>query len=347
MRTLNTSAHPDAARYRKWLVFATISLIAVAVLWHWNGLIASVAELHKTLHVSLSQHIKAVAKDADTYGLGLMVMSFSYGIFHAVGPGHGKAVIATYLGTHQTSAVKGVAISLATALMQSLVAIMLVVTIAKVLEFSFADLARFGSNLELVSYSLVAMLGLLLAVTAARRFLALKRSTIAPHQHDAKQTHGQHAHDHSHSHEHPSRDHDHGHGSCCSCQHSYVPEADESRLHTLAIVFSIGLRPCSGAILVLVYAHLVGVFHYGIAATFAMGLGTGISVSAIAIASQYARRWLENILTQGSNRAVQLLDYAYVNLAFRFAGGAILFLLGWGLLQYTLDAGPAHLYLHP
>ena len=47
----------------------------------------------------------------------------------------------------------------------------------------------------------------------------------------------------------------------------------------MAVVFSVGIRPCTGAILVLVFALTQGLFWAGVAATFAMALGTAITVA--------------------------------------------------------------------
>jgi len=57
----------------------------------------------------------------------------------------------------------------------------------------------------------------------------------------------------------------------------------------LAAVVAVGLRPCSGAILVLVFALAQGLFAIGVASTFAMGLGTAITVALIATLAVAAR----------------------------------------------------------
>ena len=54
---------------------------------------------------------------------------------------------------------------------------------------------------------------------------------------------------------------------------------------------AVGLRPCSGAILVLVFALAQGLFWAGVIATFVMGLGTFITVAAIATVAVGARAW--------------------------------------------------------
>ena len=50
-----------------------------------------------------------------------------------------------------------------------------------------------------------------------------------------------------------------------------------------------GARPCSGAILVLVFAAAQGIFLAGVAATFAMSLGTAVTTGALAIAAVHAK----------------------------------------------------------
>ena len=321
MNHLNAATRaPRLEKLRKLFFFVLVAMLVLAVYWHWNSLISQVIELQRGFHAKLASHINAVAEDTATYGWALIALSFAYGVFHAIGPGHGKAVIATYLGTHRESVAKGIAISMASALLQSIVAIALVSVLAKMLRLRFADIDNYGEDMALVSYVLVMLLGLILSVSAIRRFFHLKRSTKlaqqVAHRRDDPQLVSHHDHDHEHDDDHDHR-HDNAHkADSCGCQHAHVPAADQSWLHTLAVVFSIGIRPCSGAIVVLIYAHLVGVFHYGVASTLFMGLGTGLSVSAIALGSQYARHWL--------------------------AGGAILILMGWGLYQTALRTSLGH-----
>jgi nickel/cobalt exporter len=63
----------------------------------------------------------------------------------------------------------------------------------------------------------------------------------------------------------------------------------------LSAIVAVGLRPCSGAIIVLVFALAQGLFWIGVAATFMMGLGTAITVAGIATLAVGARglagRW--------------------------------------------------------
>jgi nickel/cobalt exporter len=103
------------------------------------------------------------------------------------------------------------------------------------------------------------------------------------HDHaDHGNAHSLHAHgEHDHAHHH----HDHVHDENCGCAHGPDPQILAGRggwRRGLSAVIGVGLRPCSGAILVLVFAMAQGLFWAGVASTFVMGLGTAITVTAIA-----------------------------------------------------------------
>ncbi|MFD2177203.1 nickel/cobalt transporter [Veronia pacifica] len=315
-----------------------------------------VIEWQKTLHVMLAEHISAVSENALEFGGALIALSFGYGVFHAIGPGHGKAVIVTYLGTNKESIGKGIAISLAAAVMQSVIAIILVSALARVLKFKLVDVQNYGNDVALVSYALVILLGAMLIFSSIFRLTKLRQSLKRADSHSQVQSdqhashrhaHGDHSQEHHHhghgdhqSHEHHSHDHDghehhshtshahshHDHGAGCGCSHAHVAEENQSIWQTLVVIMSMGFRPCSGAIVVLIYAHLVGVYSYGVIATLMMGLGTGLSVSLIAIATLYARAWLERIVADsgalGAHSHLSMVNYL------RLFGGLVLLLLG-------------------
>ncbi len=54
-------------------------------------------------------------------------------------------------------------------------------------------------------------------------------------------------------------------------------------------ILAVGVRPCSGAIIVLVFALSQGLFLAGVAATFVMALGTGLTVASLAVLAVSAR----------------------------------------------------------
>ena len=136
-------------------------------------------------------------------------LSFAYGVFHAVGPGHGKAVIASYLVANRETARRGIVLSFASALMQSLVAILIVGISAWVLNATAKTMCKAEGVIEIASYGLIALFGLRLVWTKGRTFIrALQAAQPVPAIAGVP-----HHHDHGHHHHHDAHDHhDHAHG---------------------------------------------------------------------------------------------------------------------------------------
>jgi nickel/cobalt exporter len=252
-------------------------------------LMAKQAEFYRML----SGTIRNARTDGSAVWL-LMGISFAYGVFHAAGPGHGKAVISSYLVANEETWKRGIALSFLSALLQALVAVVLVGIAAALLGATAGTMNRAVWWIEVASYLLIAAMGAQLLWVKGRAFLrelaALRApksvgaaATVAPdHHHGHHQDHGHH-HDHAHHHHDHAHDHDHDDHS----GHSHGPTPDQLAgpggwKRGLAAIFAVGLRPCSGAILVLVFALAQGIFWAGVAATFVMGLGTAITVAAIA-----------------------------------------------------------------
>jgi ABC-type nickel/cobalt efflux system permease component RcnA len=143
--------------------------------------------------------------------------------------------------------------------------------------------------IEIVSYGLIAAMGARLLWVKGRAFLRAWAAMRAPRSVGAAATaahghHRHHGHDHHHDHAH---DHHHAHGHDDHSDHSHGPTPDQLAgpggwTRGLTAIVAVGLRPCSGAILVLVFALAQGIFWAGVAATFVMGLGTAITVATIA-----------------------------------------------------------------
>jgi ABC-type nickel/cobalt efflux system permease component RcnA len=225
----------------------------------------------------------------------LVGVSFVYGIFHAAGPGHGKAVISSYLVANEETWRRGIVLSFASAFLQAAVAVAVVGIAAGLLQATARTMNAAVWWIEVISYGLIALMGARLTFVKGRGFLqALRQSrrgdSEAAHNHD---------HDHccahhhgSHSHGAPEHDHDHHHDEHCGHSHGPAPAelaGPGGWRRGLTAIIAVGLRPCSGAILVLVFALVQGLFWAGIASTFAMGLGTAITVAAIATLAVGAR----------------------------------------------------------
>jgi nickel/cobalt exporter len=249
-------------------------------------ILAKQAEFYRML----SGLIRAAKADGSA-AYTLLGISFLYGVFHAAGPGHGKAVISSYLVANNETWRRGIVLSFASAILQALSAIAIVGVVAALLGATAKAMGNTVRVIEIVSYALILLIGLRLLWVKGSAFLRALRLKEGPHAHD--RTHD-HTHEHGHGHHH-HHDHHHDHGHDASAwSHGHAPEPSElAGAHWLrrglTAIVAVGLRPCSGAIIVLVFALAQGLFWIGVASTFVMGLGTAITVAAIATLAVAAR----------------------------------------------------------
>jgi ABC-type nickel/cobalt efflux system permease component RcnA/ABC-type uncharacterized transport system substrate-binding protein len=254
-------------------------------------------------------------------------LSFLYGIFHAAGPGHGKVVISSYVLANETQLRRGVLLSVLSAMLQSVVAVVFVLIAAGLLGMTSIAMGDAANWIGIASYAMVALLGLWLVL---RKVFGWGHG----HQHEdmASKAHGHlhgheehdhdhHGHDHHHDHDHDHHDHHQAHDHHDHAGHAHIvaPEATTGSLREqLSVVLAVGLRPCSGALVVLVFALSQGLLPAGIAAVFLMGAGTAITVALLATlavtAKGLARRigGVDNPVTAAVVWWVELLGAAAV-----------------------------------
>jgi nickel/cobalt transporter (NicO) family protein len=316
------------------LLAALLGLGAI-LLPETSGLIDGLREAQLAVHGQLTAAVKAVQGDPKA-GLWLMTISFAYGILHAAGPGHGKVVIATYLGAGTASLRRGIALSCAAALAQGLTAIALVIVATSVLEMGFRDTQGSANGFEIASYAMVTALGLWLMIRAIRSVLALTRASAPDVEHHS------HHHGHHHQHQHHVTDQ-----SCEACGHAHGPsradlERDGGWAAMAGVVTSIGLRPCTGAILVLLISEALELRWAGIASALSMAAGTALTVSAMAALTVHARGLAVRLLqgapgqTSGLARHLPLLGQLPM-----LIGGLAIAVLGASLTWAALST-PAH-----
>jgi len=274
---------------------------------------------------ALSSAVTASKTDGKA-AFGLAWLSFLYGIFHAAGPGHGKAVISSYLVADDATMKRGIVLSFAAALAQAISAVTLVGIAALVLGATAKAMNDTVRYLELGAYGVIVLFGISLAWRKGRAFFAALSNRREEH-------HVEHHHDHHH-HDHGHHDHGHGHDHVRDehCGHSHGPEPSELKgkgwlKRGLTAVIAVGLRPCSGAILVLVFALSQGIFAIGVAATFAMAFGTAITVTAIALLAVWGKG-IAIWLTKRPAGSATLLIYG-VEVA------AALMIVAFGALLFT------------
>jgi nickel/cobalt transporter (NicO) family protein len=193
--------------------------------------------------------------------------------------------------------------------------------------------------IEIASYALIALFGLRLVWVKGRTFIRALQAVqpvpaIAgvPHDRHDHDHHHHDAHDHSHDHAHAHHHHEHDHVHDEHCGHSHGPAPSELAGpggwgRGFAAILTVGIRPCSGAILVLVFALAQGLFWAGIAATLLMGLGTAITVAAIAVVAVSAKD-IAARLSAGRDGGGALfmrgIEFAAAGLVLLFGAGLLL-----------------------
>lgn len=273
------------------VVLALLLLSAIVMMIVWQGglqgmsyqLLGWQRDLHRSLTLAITDLSRTPSMATWVSLLGL---SFAYGVFHAAGPGHGKAVLATYLATHGGAVKRALGLSFAASLLQGVTAIVLVVVLVYGLGWVTRQAMGSVAWVEQASFLLVAALGVWLCWRAVKQLRRAYQTAVAP----------------SHSHEHS---HDHSH--CCGGAHHIEPRQALDWRTAVMTVGAIGMRPCTGAVLMVGAASLLGQFEVGVASVVAMSIGTGITVSALALASILARGWAQQRLLKQrySQRSVQ------------------------------------------
>lgn len=329
---------------------------------------------------ALASAMKAMRQDGSKLWL-LIGLSFAYGIFHAAGPGHGKAVISSYMVANEVALKRGIMLSFVSALLQGLTAVVVMMLAYFVLRGTAVSMTDAAWFLEISSYVLVTLFGAWLlwrkAGPAIRRLLGASTAyslsaahaghshaghSQAGHSH-AGHAHALHTHDqddhaahHSHAHGHGAHDHQHhAHGAhdlahdhhhhdhaagevCETCGHSHAPDpallsGDHFDWRTAwSAVAAVGIRPCSGALIVLSFALLNGLWLGGLLSVLAMSIGTAITVSALATLAVTAKNWA--VYFAGDGRMGNRI-HSFVEIG----GAAFIFVVGLLLLSAGLTGG--------
>ena len=262
-------------------------------------------EQSKLTHL-MSAHLTALSSDS-TAIWGLIGLGFAYGVFHAAGPGHGKAVIASYMMANDRALARGIVLSFLAALLQGLVAITLVGVAALIFNATARQMNIVANTLSNLSFAGIAAIGAWLVWRKGRALISAltvyfeRRRAVAggalfvgaPWRAGAVALRSG-----AFRVEAPGSDI----RSEEDCGHLHAPDASTlgegfSWRGALMTVAAAGSRPCSGAILVLVFALAQGAFWAGIAATLAISLGTAITTGVLAFAAVFAKAFSMRLAT--------------------------------------------------
>lgn len=292
----------------------------------WNQIPQWILETQRSLHRQLTEALHAVDEAQTVVTATLLLgLSFLYGIFHAAGPGHGKAIISTYLLTHRESLRRGLLLSVSASFLQGITAILLVATLLLLLGWMTRETLAQVRHLEMASFLLVSLLGTWLILRALRggwrmwnqRGNPSATLAVSP-SHPATPDHPQ-----------PT-----AHPSVCGCGHSHVVSPNSSSAW-LPAVLAVGIRPCTGAVLVLTVSHLLDLWLTGVLAVLAMSAGTAITVAVLALLAVSARDVAGKLVGTSGSSFLQGLG-PFVNLL----GGLIILWIGLTLLLGQLYTPP-------
>ncbi|MFL4471976.1 nickel/cobalt transporter [Tateyamaria armeniaca] len=234
---------------------------------------------------ALAQGLRAVRAGETGAWATLMGLCAAYGFFHAAGPGHGKLVIGGYGAAARVTALRLSVLAIASSLAQALAAILLVAAGALILGWSRTQMTDTADKvLAPASFIAIALVGAWLVVRGARRAFSK-----AAHAVDAD-------------------------GHCETCGHAHGPSVDQAEAVTswrdaAAIIASIAIRPCTGAVFLLILCFALGIPWAGIAGAFVMGLGTASVTVLVALAAVGTRKSaLAGFSGAGAVRAMALIE---------------------------------------
>lgn len=332
--------NPLLKRTGRWLVKGMIiGLLLALTLWlyrQWPQLTYRLIRYQMEFHRELGSLLRASVDLQWSTLLSLLLVSFLYGVFHAAGPGHGKVILSTYLATQPSRLRQAITLSALAALLQALVAIALIGVTGWLLGMSARQAQGWSIWLDRSSFLLVALMGAYLALRAVRQLWPVKKPrpamtirSLRAVRDEEKSGHGPLP---AFTKRHEQAD--------CGCGHTHAPSAEQlasaqSWRSLVGICLSMGLRPCSGALLLLVLARVMEHFWLGAAATLAMAVGTAITVSLLALLSQKARHLALRMAAGKGNQTL-----ARVSQLMALLGGIVLMAVGGSLMS-----APSSLFL--
>ncbi|MFJ2973099.1 nickel/cobalt transporter [Kluyvera sp. NPDC087067] len=233
---------------------------------HWSAFIQWCLATQITLHRYLVMYLLEIHNHQYSGGVWLLGGAFLYGVLHAIGPGHGKFIVTTYLSTNKESLFAARAVPFIGSMMQGVSAIAFVFILAIGLNLASGDLSVSRWWIEKISAIMIGLFGVFIIYQAYHN-LRPRRPVIS------------------------SLKPLHTHNAQCGCGHHGVgmTMAKSDWKTRLGVILAIGARPCSGAIMILMFANALGMVTWGMVAVMTMALGTGLSILGLSLAVRYAR----------------------------------------------------------
>lgn len=293
---------------RRGILIAGLALAAgLAIVWlagGYDSLQQAVIAAQREMQGTLAAAVRALRAGHQGAMLALMTACFGYGFIHAAGPGHGKVLIAGFGMGRRVPVLRLAGLALVSSLAQSVVAIVLVFAGVTALGWTREKMVGVSDRVMTpISYGVILALGLWLVWRGLRKLLRQRaddrvlrhKGPADGHHHPNDQTRPPdldqgHNLDQGHDH-HRGHDHHQGHVHDAHCGHAHGPSLQEAMAvsglrEAIALIAGIAMRPCTGALFLLILTWAMGIFGAGIAGVLAMGLGTAsvtVTVAALAV----------------------------------------------------------------
>lgn len=258
-------------------------------------LLSKQAEFHRLLVRALRE-----ARAEGHVQFALIALSFTYGVFHAAGPGHGKAVITSYLLANEQAWRRGIGLSFLSALLQAVVAILVVGIGSLFFDATAKNMNATVRTLESAGFMMIALIGAYLVWTKGKALLCDLQVTRGVGTFVAASAPSSSSLDDVLQN---SMRRNRLGDIACSCNHAHgfdptILTRKPGWRAALMAVLAVGLRPCTGAIVVLVFAWSQDIMLAGMAATLSMAIGTAITVAAIATVAVKAKSTAVRLLAK-------------------------------------------------
>ena len=321
---------------KHWLYFVSLIFISAGyAIWQaWPSLIITSMQWQKGINEQIIELLYSAQTRLLASGISLVSLAFIYGILHSLGPGHGKLIVTTYLATHPTKVKISLVLTILSALLQAIVAIVVVSVLLMLFNSTMREVNNEANNLITLSFYSVVILGLIVIWRNSKSLIQsfysrptpIKINTIKPIITSVNKSQP------------ATHVHNHGLDNVCGCGHVHFAGAAEinkasSLKEYLAIIFSVGLRPCTGAIMVLLFSNTLGLYWLGIVSAFFMSIGTALTTSSIAVMTTLGTKLIQGYLTVDNKTNKPSKSSQHIKTFIKLTGGILIVLTGMILLQ--------------
>ncbi|MBI9055788.1 MAG: hypothetical protein JEY96_18345 [Bacteroidales bacterium] len=224
----------------------------------FNKFIKQNARLQKRIKDKFSNLAKSYNKSGSVKAFILVfLLSFLYGIFHSLGPGHGKVFIFSYILTENPKVLKAIYISYLIAAVHAIsgmIVSLIIIFSLKTFATASASISNTSDFISQLSFAFIVIIGISLLIKTIR-------------------SKGHHSHSHHHVH-----------------------DANKiSKLPIIPFILSLGIVPCPGTIIMVTFLSSIGLLSIGLFSVFFIILGMGITISVIGLISLFSKKFIQRI----------------------------------------------------